>query len=154
MWGRSHFHVPTDAKLIGKETIDNVECYGLAFIAPDKRKVRIWIDPAKDFCVRRIDYYHPTIETKMPYTRITYKKFKKFEDVWLPLISEDTVYLINGKMASRATTEVIAVELNVDFPKDFFKINKEYYKPSDSDTEDGSTAGGRNISYIPRSRHR
>lgn len=139
VWGKSHFYVPSDAKLLGKETIDNVECYGLSFIAPDKRKVHIWIDPTKDFCLRRIDYYHPTIETKMPYTRITYKNFKKYQEVWFPHILEDTVYFANGKIASRATTEAIAVELNVDFPKDFFKINKEYYKLSD--TEDNTEQG-------------
>ncbi len=129
VWGRSHFHVPSDAKLLGKETIDNVECYGLAFIAPDTRKVHIWIDPTKDFSVKRIDYYRPIGETKIPYTRIVYKNFKKYGDIWFPIIAEDSVYRKDGKMASRATTKVISVELNVDFPKDFFNINKEYYRP-------------------------
>lgn len=129
VWGRSHFHVPSDAKLLGKKTIDNVECYGLAFIAPDTRKVHIWIDPTKDFCVRRIDYYRPTDEIKIPYTRIVYKNFKKYGDIWFPIIGEDTVYWKDGKVVSRTTTEVSTVELNVDFPKDFFQIKKEFYKP-------------------------
>ena len=129
VWGRSHFHVPSDAKLLGKETIDTVECHGLAFTAPDRRKVHIWIDPTKDFSVKRIDYYRPTDETKIPYTRIVYKNFKNYGDIWFPIIAEDTVYRQDGKMVSRATTKVIFVELNVDFPKDFFHIKKEFYKP-------------------------
>lgn len=128
VWGRSHFHVPSDAKLLGKETIDNVECQGLAFIASDKRKVHIWIDPTKDFSVKRIDYYRLTDETKIPYTRIVYKNFKKYGDIWFPIVVEDTAYRTDGKMAIRATTKVIAVELNVDFPKDFFHIKNEFYK--------------------------
>lgn len=129
VWGRSHFHVPSNAQLIGKDTIDKVECYGLSFIAPDTRKVHIWIDPTKDFSVKRIDYYRPKDETKTPYTRIVYKNFKKYGDIWFPIIAEDTVYWKDGKVVSHATTKVIAIELNVDFPKDFFQIKKAFYKP-------------------------
>ena len=154
VWGRSHFHVPSDAKLLGKETIDNVECYGLAFIAPDTRKVHIWIDPTKDFSVKRIDYYRPTDETKFPYTRMVYKNFKKYEDIWFPIIAEDTVYRKDGKMVSHTTTEVIAIELNVDFPKDFFQIKKEFYKPlameqfTDQDISHTSSATGSDANLL------
>ncbi len=62
LFGKSPFHVPSDAKHIGKEAIDNVECYVLEFIAPDKtgRKVHLWVDPARDFCVRCLLYKSPS----------------------------------------------------------------------------------------------
>ena len=123
--GRSHFHVPPDAKLIGKETIDDVECYILDFTAPDTRKVQIWVDPVKDFCVHKIEYRHPI--TDQVFTRILNKQFKRFEDVWFPQITVDVAYKKDGTLISRSTIEIIYLELNVDFPEDFFQINKVYY---------------------------
>ena len=129
-WGRSPAHVPSDAELIGKETIDDVECYALKFIARREwkvpREVRIWVEPAKDFSVRRIEYY-PVPAPKRLVVRIDFKKFKKFGDIWFPQILVDTVYFRDGSERRRATTEVITAELNVDFPKDFFKLDISYY---------------------------
>ena len=129
-WGRSPVHVPSDAELIGKETIDDVECYDLIFIARSEgkvpRKVRIFVEPAKDFSVRRIEYY-PVPAPKRLVTRIDFKKFKKFGDIWFPQILVDTVYFRDGSQRKRATTEVITAEFNVDFPKDFFKLDLSYY---------------------------
>lgn len=129
--GRSHLHVPSNAKLIGKEKIEGVLCHILAFIAPDKRKVQIWVDPEKDFSVHKIDYLLPN--TELVFSSIVYKQFKRINDVWFPQVAEDNSYNRDGSLWSRSTTEVIAVELNMDFPKDFFKINKEYYGHSETE---------------------
>ena len=123
--GRSHFHVPPDAKLIGKEKIDDVACYILDFTAPDTRKVQIWVDPVKDFCVHKIEYRHPI--TEQVFTRIFNKQFKRFEGVWFPQITVDVAYKKDGTLISRSTIEIIYMELNVDFPEDFFQIGKVYY---------------------------
>ena len=130
LFGKSPFHVPSDAKHIGKEAIDNVECYVLEFIAPDKtgRKVHLWVDPTRDFCVRQVDY-SINQKAKTPYARITYKNFKKFKDVWFPQVAVDTYYRVDSTVRSQSMTVVIDAELNVDFPKNFFKINKNYYSP-------------------------
>lgn len=127
LFGRSLFHVPSDAKLVGKETIDGAECYTISFITSDnRRKIHIGIDPAKDFCVRRIDFY-PLQAAKTPFARITYNKFRKVGDFWFPHVSVDTNYKRDSTIRSRSTTEVIDVILNVDFPKDLFEIDKKHY---------------------------
>ena len=125
--GRSP-HVPSNAKQIGKEMIDDVECYGLSFIAQNRVRIDMWVDPTIDFCIRRVDYY-PTKDAKTPSDQRRYKKFKKFSDVWYPQVEIYTTYNADNTLRRRRTIEVIAAEFNVNFPKDFFNINKDYYKP-------------------------
>ena len=129
LYGRSAFRVPLDAELIGKETFDGAECDILAFITPDKQKIHIWVDPMKDFCVYKIETYYPKDPTTTFLTwRSEFKQFKKLRDVWFPQIFVGTAYRQDGNVKSRKTVEVIAAELNIDFPKDFFKINRDFYK--------------------------
>ena len=130
IFGRSTFRVPSDAKHIGKEMIDGVECDILAFTTHGKQKIHIWVDPIKDFCIRRIDYLKQQ-KAKTPRTRITYRKFKKFGDVWFPQVVVSINYQNDDTLRNRTTVEVIAAEFNIDYPKDFFKINKDYFLPQD-----------------------
>ena len=132
LYGRSTFRVPLDAELIGKETIDEVECRILAFIGPKKRIVHIWIDPVKDFCVYKIEtFYLKDPTTKLLTWRSDFKQFKKLGDVWFPQIYVGTAYRRDGTVKIRKTVEVIAAELNIDFPKDFFEIDRDFYKRPD-----------------------
>ena len=129
--GRSYYKVPADAKQIGKEIINGAECHILSFINEDlKQKVHIWVDPEKEFCVRKRVFFEDLTTTQISVSMIS-KQFQKFSDVWYPKIIEGSVYWEDGTLDYRYTTEVIDAEFNVDFPKDFFQINKDFYRQPD-----------------------
>ena len=129
LFGRSYYKVPVDAKQIGKEIIDGAECHILSFINEDrKQKVHIWVDPAKGFCVRKRVFFQDLTATQIFLSKIS-KQFQKFGDVWFPTIIEGALYFKDGILDYRYTIEVTNAEFNVDFPKDFFKINKDFYRP-------------------------
>ena len=127
LFGRSPAKVPENAKFLGKEIVDGVECYTVDFTSQNKRPFQIWVDPTKDFCVRRIDYMS---RNKNGHTdaRRTYKKFKKFGEVWFPQVTEGVVFDKAGSISYRHTIKTIDAEFNVDFPKDFFKVNKAFFR--------------------------
>ena len=129
--GRSYYKVPADAKQIGKEIIDGAECHILSFVNEDlKMRVHIWVDPAKGFCVRKRVLFLDLTTTQITESVIS-KKFQKFGDVWFPTIREGFHYFKDGTLDYRFTLEVINAEFNVDFPKGFFQINKDFYRPPD-----------------------
>ena len=126
--GRSYYKVPADAKQIGKEIINGAECHILSFVNEDKkRKVHIWVDPAKGFCVRKRVFFEDLTTTQISVLSIS-KQFQKFDDVWFPTIIEGSLYFKDGTLDYRYTIEVINAEFNVDFPKGFFEINKDFYR--------------------------
>lgn len=126
-WGRSGYFVPPDAKHVGTENINGVECYILAFRALDSRRIKIWIDPEKDYAVYRIDHIHPTKE--LIFWRSVYKQFVKYGDIWFPQVSVGNTFFRDGRVLRTITDEVVDTEFNVDFPEDFFEFEREYYKP-------------------------
>jgi len=128
-WGRSGYFVPPDAKHIGTEKIDGVECHILAFTASDSRRIRIWVDPEKDYAVHRIDHIHPTME--LVFWRSVYKQFVKYGDAWFPQVHVGNTFFRDGSVRRTITDEVIDAEFNVDFPDGFFEFEREYYKPQD-----------------------
>lgn len=128
-WGRSSYYVPPEAKYIGTEKIDGVECHILAFTASDSRRIRIWIDPEKDYAVHRIDHIHPTME--LVFWRSVYKQFIKSGDIWFPQVHVGNTFFRDGKVLRTITDKVIDAEFNVDFPDGFFEFEREYYKPQD-----------------------
>ena len=129
--GRSIYNVPSDAKHVGTEKIDGVECHILEFITPNRRRMKIWIDPEKDYAVHRFDIIHPTME--MVFWRSIYKKFVKYGDIWFPQVAVDNSFFRDGRIRTTSTDEVIDAEFNVEFPDGFFDIEKGYYKPPDSE---------------------
>lgn len=129
LFGRSPFRVPTDVKSVGIEHYDGTECQTLAFTTANKQHIKLWVDVSKDFCVRKIEYPRDSTTDDHIKFRIVYKKFQRFKDVWYPTIKEETIYDKDGKVESHYTTRVTLAEFNVDFPKDFFKINKKYFRP-------------------------
>lgn len=127
--GRSSYYVPSDAKHVGTENINGVECHILAFRASDSRRIKIWIDPEKDYAVYRIDHIHPTME--LVFWRSVYKQFIKYGNIWFPQVSVGNTFFRDGTVLRTITDEVVEVEFNVDFPDGFFEFEREYYKPQD-----------------------
>ena len=128
IWGRSHYRVHADAKHVGKERIDGTECHVLEFPNVHKQRTKIWVDGSIDFCIRKIDIFRK-LETEQLTFRAEYKDYRKFNDVWFPVITEETRYKKDGTMSSHVVTKVTSALFNVDFPKDFFKVDKSLYSP-------------------------
>ena len=128
IWGRSHFRVPAGAKHVGKESIDGAECHVLEFTNVNKQKTKIWVDDSIDFCIRKIDIFRK-LETEQLTFRAEYKDYRKFNDVWFPVSIEETRNKEDGTMESREVIKVTSALFNVDFSKDFFKVDKSSYRP-------------------------
>lgn len=128
LFGRSPFRVPADAKHVGKESIGNTECHVIAFTNKKKQEIKIWVDESLDFCVRRIDFAR-RLKTDHIIIRLEYKDFQQFKDVWYPKIMAETVFENDGKVININTIKVISADFNLDFPKNFFKIDKSFYQP-------------------------
>ncbi len=126
LFGRSIYHVPADANHIGKENIGGSECHVLDFTAANKQKMKIWVDESIDFCVRKTEYLYDADHVFM---RFEYKDFQRFNDVWFPKITIQTIYNKDGKLNIHYITNVISAVINLDFPKDFFEIDKSLYEP-------------------------
>ena len=124
LFGRSIYHVPEDANHIKKENIDGSECHVLDFTAANKQKMKIWVDESIDFCVRKTEYLYDADHVFM---RFEYKDFQRFNDVWFPNITIQTIYNKDGKIVMRYITNVMSADFNVDFPKDFFNIDRDYF---------------------------
>ena len=128
LFGRSPFRVPADAKRIGKERIDGTECHVLTFTNEDKEKIKLWVDESIDFCIRKIEYLRE-LETDHISFRLEYKDFQQFEDVWFPTNFYETRYKKDGTMENRYTIKITSAAFNINFPQDFFKIDKSFYRP-------------------------
>ena len=124
LFGRSIYHIPADAKHIGKENINGSGCHVLDFTAGKKQKMKIWVDESIDFCVRKTEYL---FDTDHVFMRFEYKDFQRFNDVWFPNITTQTIYNKDGKIVMRYITNVMSADFNVDFPTDFFKIDRDYF---------------------------
>ena len=127
MFGRVRYRVPSDAKYIGAEKIDGVNCHIITYTDPKGWKVRLWVDPNKDFTVHQFERIHPTKQYISWHS--VYKQFKKYGNFWFPEILVGTSYFEDGSLRNRYTVEVIDAEFNVDYPDNFFDIDREFYKP-------------------------
>lgn len=128
IWGRSHFRVPTGVIHVGKESIDGMECHVLEFTNINKQKTKILVDDSIDFCIRKIEIFRSG-ETEQVTFRGIYKDYRKFNDVWFPVITEETRYKKDGTMRSYEITKVKSAVFNVEFPKDFFRVDNKLYSP-------------------------
>ena len=137
-FGRAGYRVPDSAKFIGKEQIDGASCYVLAFEREDGKHAQIWIDPEKAFCIRRFESYENP-ESSIIKDIAEYKKFQRrghlprkagripLGDVWYPTVIQSTLYDKKGGVRSSYGFHVFSAEFNVNFPKDFFKIDGDFY---------------------------
>ncbi len=128
LFGRSPDRVPSDAKEIGEEKIEGVDCRIITYDST-RGQVRLRIDPKKDFAVRQYELLHP--KTKNVSWRSVYKAYKKYGKVWYPEIYIGTSYFQDGSLRNRYTVEVIDADFNVSFPEEFFDIDRDFYKPLD-----------------------
>ncbi len=91
-----------------------------------KQKVKIWVDDSIDFCIRKFESLRDS-ETEHISFRMEYKDYRTFNDVWYPTSIEETSYKNDGTIYRRKMVKVTSALFNVDFPKDFFKIDRDYF---------------------------
>ncbi len=117
--------VPATARLVGKESKDGALCHLLAYETKNGRHIKSWVDVEKDFCIRRLEMRR-TQDGPVLYVG-EYKHYRRFGEIWYPAIIQISVSKSDGTLERVITIEVEAAEFNVDFPKDFFKIDPEFY---------------------------
>ncbi|MDE0482047.1 MAG: DUF1573 domain-containing protein [Candidatus Poribacteria bacterium] len=128
VFGRSFFKVPMDAQFVKKENIDGTECYVLEFTNVYEQKIRIWVDESLRYCIRKFASFGTTETDSISYL-VENKDFQKFNEIWYPMRIEETYYRKDGSIRERTTKKIASAEFNVDFPKDFFKIDRNQYRP-------------------------
>ncbi len=128
LFGRSFHKVPSDTQLVKKENIDGAECIVLEFTNVYEQKNRIWVDKSLRYCIRKFESFGTTDEDPISY-RVENKDFQKFNEIWYPMRIEETYYEKDGSIRERVTNKIASAEFNVDFPKDFFKIDRNQYRP-------------------------
>ena len=128
LFGRSFHKVPMDAQFVGKENIDGAECYVLEFTNVYEQKNRIWVDESLRYCIRKFESLRATEADAISY-RVENKDFQKFDEMWFPMHIQETYYEKDGSIRESITIKITAAEFNVDFPKDFFKIDRNRYRP-------------------------
>lgn len=128
LFGRTFYNVPMDAQLVGKEIIDGAECYVLEFTNLYEQKNRIWVDQSLRYCIRKHETLGATETDPISY-RVENKDFQKFGQEWFPMRIHETYYEKDGTIREYLTIKITSAELNVDFPKDFFKIERNEYNP-------------------------
>lgn len=148
-FGRSAYHVPDSAKHIGKEYIDGAECHILAFEIEDDRHARIWIDPEKSFCIRRVEV-RPNPELQVVETLGEFKEFRRFSDLWYPTVVQHTSYSKKGDILNSYGFKIIFAEFNVNFPKNFFRIDGDFYQGQRPRANDVEPSGLGSLEILPQ----
>lgn len=124
--------VPVNARLIGKETIAGTDCYVLEFQGSEENVdtgifnfVRIWVDVEKNFCIRKEEFRK---DRQSPVSwETTYENFQKLGDIWFPMVIREIPNKPDGTPLQITTVLVKEAEFNVDFPENFFQINRRFY---------------------------
>lgn len=138
-FGRSADRVPDSAKYIGKEQVEGAECYVLGFELEDRSHVQIWIDPENAFCIRRYER-KKTSDASVATDTAEYRQFRWFGDVWYPTVTQFTLYNEKGGVQSSYSFHIFSAVFNVNFPKDFFKIDGDFFWGETQRTKDVGTA--------------
>lgn len=131
-YGRPKYRIPLDGKVVESETIDGANCYVLEYRVegkrvPSKTSIRVWIDPHKQFCIRK-EYIQQTFEDNRRVTiweRI-YEDFIQYEGIWYPLTTRE-IHKIDGKIVEISTVIIKDAQFNLDFPANFFHVNPQLY---------------------------
>ena len=84
------------------------------------------MDPSIDYCVRRLEFLR-NLETEDVSFRMENKDYQKFNDVWYPTNIEETYYKKDGTISRHNMIKIKSALFNVDFPLDFFKIDRHYF---------------------------
>ena len=126
-YGHSSGSVPISAKRIGKEVVDGAACEILTYEVATGQNVTIWVDPSIDFCLRRTEVKESRDTPVIVYLS-EYKQFQQFGDVWYPKVTQITECEVDGSRCKMTSVEVVVAEFNINFPKDFFKIDRDFYE--------------------------
>ena len=129
-FGRSGIPVPSEAKNIGEERVDGIPCYVLKFTQRGWTR-KLWIESAdKNFSIRKVEI-RKNPEDSVIKSQTIYKHFKQFGEVWFPTVYEGINYGDDGTLLNEIWIEIIAAQFNVEFPEDFFEIDRDfYYQPA------------------------
>ena len=123
--GRSLNQIPSNAKVVGREIIEEADCYVLEFQAKvygSDVAIKVWVDPQKQFCVRREERRNSG-QTPVKW-QLEYQRFKKHGEVWFPSMSQ-WILSIDGKVDMTKTMDYKEVQFNLDFPPNFFVVNAQ-----------------------------
>ena len=130
LYGRSKYRVPLNVTLVGRETIDGVDCYVLEFhpeeidrLSSSKRTVKIWVDTSKGFCILKAEHYDNTGDR----WTMVYENFRQYGEIWFPTVSKHIHRWPGGKLDRVNTYIVKEAQFNLDFPPDFFRVNPKAY---------------------------
>ena len=120
VYGRSYLRVPSDAKLVGRETVAEADCYVLEF-----NRKKIWVDAQKQFCIRKRE---GTDERRQPPViwESVYEDFQQYGDIWFPAVSRWTAKRA-GKVKQVNMMVVKEAQFNLDFPPNFFQVDPKSY---------------------------
>ena len=136
-YGRPKYRVPRDGKIVGSETIDGANCYLLEYRVegkktPAKMSIRVWIDPHKQFCIRK-EYIQQTYEDgrRVAIWERVYEDFAQYEGVWYPLTTRE-IHKMDGKTMHIDTVIIKDAQFNLDFPANFFHVNPQSYSRRNS----------------------
>ena len=120
-YGRSTYRVPSNATLVGKETIAGLDCYVLEFRPEEGPLVKIWVDAKKAFCILKQESYDEK-SLSAAWTMI-YEDFRKYGEIWFPMVSKWIHRWPGGKLDRTNTFVVKEAQFNLNFPPDFFQVN-------------------------------
>ena len=134
-YGRSTYRLPPNAKLADREVIAGVNCYVLEFqpsasdpALPPGRLVKIWVDPEKAFCVLKQESQKLSDDKRPPDTwTMIYEDFRQYGNIWFPTVSRWIHKWPGGKLDRVNTFVVKEAQFNLDFPIDFFNVDRKSY---------------------------
>ena len=117
--------VPTTARLVGEGVVDGAVCHLLTYETKNGRYIKSWVDVEKDFCIRRLEMRR--VQDGPVLYLAEYNDFRRFGEIWYPVIIQITVSKNDSTLKRVTIIEVEAADFNVDFPKDFFKVDPVFY---------------------------
>ncbi len=131
-YGAPARRVPANARLVGKERVAGADCYILEFQGSETNIdmgifdfMRIWIDAEKNFCIRKEEFLQDK-ESVVEWEN-RYEHFQKLDDIWFPMVIRKTHNKPDGSPMRTTTVLVKEGAFNVDFPENFFQIDRQFY---------------------------
>ena len=152
LWGHGFFPISEKkVKLLGQETIDNVNCYIITFEMTNLPfasgntpiQTKYWIAPEYGFRNVAEEYALRKDDSRLTlYVTVKNRDFREFSGIWYPTSREVVEYFSTGSRKGQVRSETLFnvrhATFNVGFPKDFFKVSET---PHQHDDEDANALG-------------